>query len=80
MCSTRYQDISNLVSDIASVDAVNMLAGLVFGLLPVDEVQSPGLDFAVNESACEGGHDLFGFLVALGLACCELITHISVQF
>lgn len=79
MCSTRYQDINNLVSDIASVDAINVLACLVFGLLLVNEVQSPGLDFAVNESTCKAGHDLFGFLVALGLAC-ELITQVSVQF
>lgn len=53
-----------------------MLAGLVFGLLLVNEVQTPGLDFAVNESACKAGHYLLGFLVALGLAY-EIVTSMS---
>lgn len=63
MCSR-----SDLVSNISSVDAVNVFASLSFGLLPVNEVQSPSLDLAVNESTCETGHDLLGFVVASRLA------------
>ena len=59
----------NLPAKLLSRDAVNVLASLALGLLPVNKVQTPGLDLTVNEGTSEASHDLLGLLVALGLAC-----------
>lgn len=53
---------------LALIDRVNVVLGLPLGLLAVNEIQSLGLDLAVNESTGESSHDLLGLCVALRVA------------
>lgn len=62
--------ISYLVANLVCRHIVDVLTGLVLGLLAVNEVQALGLDLAVNKSTRKSSHDLLGLLVALGLAWC----------
>lgn len=57
--------------------AFKLLCGLAFSPLLVNEVQSPGLDFTVDESAGETSQNLLGLLVAWGLTC--IASQMSVQ-
>lgn len=50
---------------LAVVDRVNVLLGLILGPLAVNEIQSLGLDLAVNESTSESSHDLLGLCMAV---------------
>lgn len=50
---------------LALVDRVNVLLGLILGPLAVNEIQSLGLDLAVNESTGESSHDLLGLCMAV---------------
>lgn len=47
---------------------LELLASVVLGLLPVEEVETLGLEFAVDEGTGDTGEDLLGVLVARGLA------------
>lgn len=47
---------------------MNLLTGVVLGLLLVKEVQSPGLDLTVDKGTSKSSEDLLGLGVAVRLA------------
>lgn len=53
----------------AARSLLNLLLGVVLGLLLVNEVKALALELLVDESSGETGEELLGMCVACGLAC-----------
>lgn len=58
----------DLVATTLLEAALNALLGVALGLLAVDEVQTLGLELAVDEGTSETGGDLLGLGVVVNLA------------
>ena len=63
----RYLELVSVVV----ISIVDLLSGLVLGLLGINEVQAAALDLTVDKGTGKASEDLLGLLVAGGLACCE---------
>lgn len=64
----KNSDMPDLVATTLLEAALNALLGVALGLLAVDEVQTLGLELAVDEGTSETGGDLLGLGVVVNLA------------
>lgn len=64
----RYLELVSVVV----ISIVDLLSGLVLGLLGINEVQAAALDLTVDKGTGKASEDLLGLLVAGGLACYQI--------
>lgn len=58
---------------------VAALLGVALSLLAVNEVESLGLDLAINEGTGETGNNLLGLSVVVDLACGLSVQHTEIS-